>query len=66
MIYDNQCDKIWIFGGRGGDANIKEMNDLWYYCLKNNSWHEAFPNMQLDEGNSLHSPVSAVKLSRMI
>lgn len=33
MTYDHNNERIFIFGGRGGDSLSKELNDLWSFDL---------------------------------
>lgn len=47
MVYDS--DKIWIFGGRGGESTILELNDLWLFDINTQKWQEVHPNQKIEE-----------------
>ncbi|CDW86351.1 kelch motif family protein [Stylonychia lemnae] len=64
MIYFEE-GLVFLFGGRGNDSVIQELNDLWTFNVKTKDWiqQHAFSNPQ---DSAFDSPVSEIRLTRMI
>eukprot|EP00347_Sterkiella_histriomuscorum_P002995 403366000 len=65
LVY-NDKNKLYLFGGRGNDSVIQEVNDLWAYNLKTQQWEIQHSFTNPSESGAFESPTTAVRLTKMI